>query len=98
MRLRGAGVKEETISDILWHNRRSITAHSSMAQIVEIRDALELITDERHRFNKSLASLIREKSPHKVPTARKKRVRLDGLTLWCNWRARQDLNPRPLGS
>jgi integrase len=71
MRLREAGVKEETISDILWHNRRSMTAHYSMAQIVEIREALELITDERHRFNKSLASLVREKSPQKVPTAQK---------------------------
>ena len=73
MRLRDAGVKEETISDILWHNRRSMTAHYSMAQIVEIRDALELITDERHRFNTSLASLVREKSPQKVPTAQKKK-------------------------
>ena len=40
-----------------------MTAHYSMAQIVEIRDAMELITDERNCFNKSLASLIREKSP-----------------------------------
>jgi integrase len=72
-RLREAGVKEETISDILWHNRRSMTAHYSMAQIVEIRDAMELITDERHRFNKSLASLVREKSPQKVPTAQNKK-------------------------
>ena len=75
MRLREAGVKEETIADILWHNRRGMTAHYSMAQIVEIRDALELITDERNRFNKSLATLIREKSPQKVPTAEKKRLR-----------------------
>ena len=72
MRLREAGVKEETIADILWHNRRGMTAHYSMAQIVEIRDALELITDERNRFNKSLASLIREKSPQKVPKAERK--------------------------
>jgi integrase len=75
MRLREAGVKEETIADILWHNRRGMTAHYSVAQIVEIRDALELITDERNRFNKSLATLIREKSPQKVPTAEKKRLR-----------------------
>ena len=72
MRLREAGVKEETIADILWHNRRGVTAHYSVAQIVEIRDALELITDERNRFNKSLASLIREKSPPKVPKAERK--------------------------
>jgi len=72
MRLREAGVKEETIADILWHNRRGMTAHYSVAQIVEIRDALELITDERNRFNKSLSTLIREKSPQKVPKAQRK--------------------------
>ena len=72
MRLREAGVKEETIADILWHNRRGMTAHYSVAQVVEIRDALELITDERNRFNKSLATLIREKSPQKVPKAERK--------------------------
>ena len=44
----------------------------SVAQIVEIRDALELITDERNPFNKSLASLSREKSPPKVPKAERK--------------------------
>jgi hypothetical protein len=67
-----SGTKEKTIADILWHNRRGVTAHYSVAQIVEIRDALELITDERNRFNKSLASLIREKSPRKVPKAERK--------------------------
>jgi integrase len=75
MRLREAGVREETIADILWHNRRGMTAHYSMAQIVEIRDALELITDERNRFNKSLSMLVREKSPPKVPIAKNKRAR-----------------------
>lgn len=29
MRLREAGVKEETIADILWHNRPGMTAHRS---------------------------------------------------------------------
>ena len=72
MRLREAGVKEETIVAILWHNRRGMTAHYSMAQIVEIRDALELIADERNPFNKSLATLIGEKSPPKVPKAERK--------------------------
>ena len=71
MRLREAGVKEETIADILWHHRRGMTAHYSMAQIVEIRDALELITDERNRFNKSLAMLIREKKSPKSPHSQK---------------------------
>ena len=75
LRLREAGVKEETIADILWHDRRGMTAHYSVAQIVEIRDAVELITDERNRFNKGLAPLFRQKSPQKVATAEKKRVR-----------------------
>jgi len=66
---------EETIADLLWHNRRGMTAHYSTAQIVEIRDALELITDERNRFNKSLSMLVREKSPQKVPTPKTKRAR-----------------------
>jgi hypothetical protein len=50
--LREAGIKEETIADILWHSRRGMTAHYSVAQIVEIRVALQLINDERTRFNK----------------------------------------------
>lgn len=74
MRLREAGVKDDTIADILWHSRRGMTAHYSMAQIVEIRDALELITEERNRFNKSLATLVREKSPQKIPAVEKKRL------------------------
>ena len=71
MRLREAGVREETIADILWHSRRGMTAHYSVVQIVEIRDALELITDERNCFNKSLASLIREIKSPKSPQGRK---------------------------
>ena len=46
-----------------------MTAHYSVAQAVEIREALEKITDERHANNVSLASIIREaKVPTKVPT------------------------------
>jgi hypothetical protein len=63
---------DATIADISWHNRHGVTAHYSVAQIVEIRDALELITNERNRFNKSLATLIREKSSPKVPKAERK--------------------------
>jgi hypothetical protein len=70
--LREAGIKEETIADILWHSRLGMTAHYSVAQIVEIRVALQLINDERNRFNKSLATLVREKSPRKVPKAERK--------------------------
>lgn len=60
MRLREAGVAENTISDILWHARKGMTAHYSVAQVLEIRNALELITDERHANNKSLASIVME--------------------------------------
>lgn len=77
MRLREAGVREETISDILWHTRRGVTAHYSMGQIVEIHEALEKIKDESNRWNKSLAMIAREAQgeiavrPPKVPTQRK---------------------------
>lgn len=72
MRLREAGVKEETRDDILWHERPGMPAHYSVAQVVEIRAALELITDERHVQNVSLASLIRDQRvPAEVPTPKK---------------------------
>ena len=46
-----------------------MTAHYSVAQAVEIREVLELITDDRHANNVSLASIIREaRVPTKVPT------------------------------
>lgn len=60
MRLREAGVKEATVSSVLWHSDKSITAHYSMAQVVEIFEALELIKDESKQWNKSLQSLIAE--------------------------------------
>jgi len=62
MRLREAGVREETISDILWHSRGSMTAHYSVAQVRELLDALNLITDESSRTNASLEMLFREKA------------------------------------
>ncbi len=74
MRLRESGVAEETRDDILWHARQGMPAHYSVAQVVEIRRALELITDERHENNVSLASLIRAQRaavPTEVPTERK---------------------------
>jgi hypothetical protein len=40
-----------------------MTAHYSMGQIVEIRDALKLTTDARNRFNESRSMLVRAKSP-----------------------------------
>lgn len=49
--------------------RLPILLKSFFARSSLIRDALELITDERNRFNKSLATLIREKGPQKVRKA-----------------------------
>jgi len=73
MRLREAGVPESTRADILWHSHAGMTAHYSVAQVVEIREALEKITDEKHANNVSLASIIREaKVPTKVPTEAKR--------------------------
>lgn len=60
MRLREAGVGESTRSAVLWHSNRDITGHYSMAQIVEIFEALEKIKDETNRWNISLESLKRE--------------------------------------
>jgi integrase len=75
MRLREAEVREEMIADILWHVRPGMTAHYSVAQCAELVDALNRITDERSRTNRSLAMIAREareeKSPHKVPTQMK---------------------------
>lgn len=74
MRLREAGVREETIADILWHTRQGMTAHYSVAQIEELLEALERITDERSRINRSLDMIRRERagrSPQNVPLKRK---------------------------
>jgi hypothetical protein len=64
--------REETIADILWGK----TAHYSVAQIEELVEALELITDERSRTNRSLDMIWREQlgrlTPQKVPTESKK--------------------------
>jgi hypothetical protein len=50
-----------------------MTAHYSVAQVVEIREALEKITDEKHANNVSLASIIREsRIPAKVPAEMKR--------------------------
>lgn len=57
-----AGVPESTRADILWHSHAGMTAHYSVAQVVEIREAPEKITDQKHANNVSLAS--RRESPH----------------------------------
>jgi len=75
MRLREAGVREETIADILWHARRGMTAHYSVAQVEELVEALNRITDERSRINRSLDMIRREirgsQSPQKSPRKEK---------------------------
>lgn len=57
MRLREAGVPEDTRADILWHSRQSMTAHYSMAQAREIHSALEQIKDESGRANAMLFAM-----------------------------------------
>jgi integrase len=72
MRLREAGVEARTISDILWHEHDGMTAHYSVAQVVEIREALEKIVDEKNVSNVSLASIIElSRVPGNVPGERK---------------------------
>jgi integrase len=75
LRLREAGVAESTISAILWHSNKTMTAHYSSAQIVEIFEALEKIKDEANRWNISLASLISQAEENRItqksPTQRK---------------------------
>lgn len=60
LRLRESGVQENTVSAVLWHSNKNITGHYSMAQIVEIFEALESIKDEANRWNISLESLKRQ--------------------------------------
>lgn len=62
MRLREASVRQETISDVLWHTRGTMTEHYSVAQVRELLDALNLITDESKRTNANLEMLFREKA------------------------------------
>jgi hypothetical protein len=47
-----------------------MTAHYSVAQVAELVEALNRITDECHRTNRGLAMIAREtlrESPQKVP-------------------------------
>jgi integrase len=78
MRLREAGLSAETISDLLWHSTGSMPLHYSVAQIVELHGALELIKADSGRWNESLATLRHEQqegqqdvSPPKVPAQKK---------------------------
>ncbi len=67
MRLRESEVREETIADILWHNRPSMTAHNSVAQVSELYEALNRISNESNRVNRSLVMIAREAKQVKVP-------------------------------
>lgn len=60
MRLREAGVGEETRADLLWHKREGMPAHYSVAQIVELQKAIELVADELNCSNRTLASIVQE--------------------------------------
>ena len=60
MRLREAGVPESTAADVLWHARRSMTAHYSLAQLVELHAALVKIEQPSEAWNKSLHTLRQE--------------------------------------
>jgi len=75
MRLREVGVPESTIADVLWRSKKSMTQHYSVAQVVELHTALEKISEDTGRWNKSLATLRREQRgtsvPQKSPTQRK---------------------------
>ncbi|RZL39868.1 MAG: site-specific integrase [Rubrivivax sp.] len=79
MRLREAGVAESTISDLLWHSKKTMTAHYTMAQVVELHGALEKVKDDAGGWNKTLATLRQEQiearaaevTPPKVPAQRK---------------------------
>jgi integrase len=59
LRMREANISERTQDDVLWHSRKTMTAHYSQAQIVEIFEALEKIKDESCRYNISLSSIRR---------------------------------------
>jgi integrase len=75
MRLRETEVREETIADILWHNRTSMTAHYSVAQVAELYEALNRVSNESNRVNRSLVMIAREarsiKVPQKSPSVKK---------------------------
>jgi integrase len=62
VRLREAGIGEATIADVLWHSKASVTQHYARAQLLELRNALELIADESKASNKLLMTLAAERA------------------------------------
>tara|TARA_R110000851_G_scaffold333531_2_gene514939 strand:+ start:17007 stop:18227 length:1221 start_codon:yes stop_codon:yes gene_type:complete len=68
MRLRHAGVSERTQDEILWHSRKDMTAHYAVAQIREVFDALELISQEGQMGETlNLLAIVRRAQIEAVP-------------------------------
>ena len=65
-RLRESKIEHRTIASVLWHASGDITSHYTMAQIAELKDAMEAITKDAGRWNRSLAQLRKE---FNLPTA-----------------------------
>lgn len=78
LRLREAGFPEATRAEVLWHSTKTMTGHYSMAQIVEIFEALEKIKNEANRWNISLESLKREAAAGKRLTQESRSQRKTG--------------------
>lgn len=78
MRLREAGVSEGTISAVLWHSTANVTQHYSVAQVVELHEALEKIREDSGRWNRSLSMIRLEQeatrgmNPPEVPHLQRK--------------------------
>ncbi len=66
------GKRQYGEADILWHTRQGMTAHYSVVQIHELVEALNRITDERSRVNRSLAMIRREQLGNESPKKRKR--------------------------
>ena len=73
--LRESKVREKTIADVLSHSRAGMTAHYSVAQVTELFEALNRVSDESNRVNRSLVMIARDarnlKVPPKVPRRKK---------------------------
>lgn len=68
MRLRDANVPDRTQDDILWHARGTMTGHYAVAQVREIYEALECISQPgRHEESLNLLALLRQAQERKVP-------------------------------
>lgn len=59
-RLRAAGVPEATISDLLWHQKRSMTGHYADATVAELLAAVEKVARNTGNQNRSLRMLIQQ--------------------------------------